>query len=111
MQADRAGYVNGADRYQFVQSGPINRRDPLGLWSWSSFGQGLLYGAAAVAVGVAVVAVVAATGGVAAVAIAGALGADAVAAAAAGTAATEAINWPRRCIRGHADRRNGSIRD
>ena len=31
---DPAGYINGADTYQFVLSNPVNRVDPWGLWHW-----------------------------------------------------------------------------
>lgn len=32
MQADSAAYVDGANRYQFIQRQPVTSVDPLGLW-------------------------------------------------------------------------------
>ena len=32
---DPAGYINGADTYQFVLSNPVGKVDPEGLWNWS----------------------------------------------------------------------------
>jgi RHS repeat-associated protein len=33
MQADPAGYIDGANRYQFTSSSPASFVDPLGLWT------------------------------------------------------------------------------
>ena len=34
ISQDPAGYINGADRYQLVGSGPVGLTDALGLWHW-----------------------------------------------------------------------------
>ena len=35
ISQDPAGYINGADTYQFVLSNPVGNADPEGLWNWS----------------------------------------------------------------------------
>ena len=34
INQDPAGYINGANTYQFVMSNPVGNLDPLGLWNW-----------------------------------------------------------------------------
>ena len=34
INQDPAGYINGANTYQFVMSNPVNGLDPMGLWHW-----------------------------------------------------------------------------
>ncbi len=34
INQDPAGYINGANTYQFVMGNPVNRVDPWGLWHW-----------------------------------------------------------------------------
>jgi hypothetical protein len=76
------GYANG---------NPLLYTDPLGLWSWKSFGKGAATAVAAAAVGTVVVIVVAGTGGAAAVVIAGALGASSATVATAGAAVSGTV--------------------
>jgi RHS repeat-associated protein len=42
ISRDPLGYKDGANCYIYVGNNPINRIDPLGLWSWSGFGSGLI---------------------------------------------------------------------
>jgi len=81
---DSAELVDGLNLYVYVRNNPVIYIDPLGLWSWKSFGKGAGKAALGIAVGVVVVAAVAATGGAAAVVIAGALGASSATAATTG---------------------------
>jgi|GEM_PF-5808937 len=34
INQDAAGYINGANTYQFVMGGPVNTTDPWGMWAW-----------------------------------------------------------------------------
>ena len=38
ISQDPAGYINGADTYQFVMSNPAGAVDPSGLWNWAWWG-------------------------------------------------------------------------
>jgi RHS repeat-associated protein len=40
INQDPAGYINGANTYQFVMGNPVVNVDPMGLWSWSELWPG-----------------------------------------------------------------------
>jgi RHS repeat-associated protein len=91
LSEDPMGPVDSENLYAFVGLQPNSRFDPLGLWSWESFGKGAAKAAIGIVVATVVVAAVAATGGAAAVVLVGALGASAATAATVGTVVTAGV--------------------